>query len=1411
MRRFLQIRSLYITALLFLSGSFIRAFAQAPNISYPTPQNFPVNKTITPITPQNKGGMVPANAYGQVTTFAGGRAPVTFDGTGTNAGFNLPSGIAVDAAGTVYVSDFGSGAIRKITPAAVVTTINNVSSPAGLTLDMQNNLFITDFQGNYVYKISAGGTNSIYAGDGTSGAVNGSAAASSFNNPGGIIVDVSGNVFVADQQNNMIRQITPAGIVRTYAGSGSAGVNNGVGTGASFNNPDGLALDGQGNLYVADTKNNLIRIIGPGEVVTTLAGSGVPGQADGTGASASFNYPTSLAFDALANLYVADYKNNLIRKLTLSGVVTTLAGDGTAGQTNAVGKLASFNGPIGLATDANGYLYVTDEINYMVRKIALTGYSIDKTLPPGLIFDPTTGTISGTPTALSPPTDYIITAYNVAGSSSTTVSIAVTGITPVITTSTITGNIIGCVGSPGESPNVGKFTVAGTSLSGDITVTPPPGFDLSLTAIGGYSTSLTLKQIGGTVINRDIYIRSSAADPVGPISGNIQLTTPGATADVVPVTGVVNALPKVDPVQNVSYDSGATTTPINFTGTGNTFTWTNDNPTIGLPASGSGPIPAFQTTNTGSSPVIATITVTPTKPGLVYITQGSNIVVINSATNSFFKIPLTNAGPYGVAASSDGNRIYMSDPNSNSVYGINTTTNVIELTIHTIDGPRGLAVSPDGNHIYITDEFTNQIAVASTVTGAVIATIPVGISPLGVAVSPDGGLVYVANQGSKTVSVINTSTNKVTATIPVTIQPNDVVVSPDGSLIYISGSGPGSALIIDAGSNTVLKSVATGPNSVGESLSPDGNRLYVVNEDGNSVSVIDTKTQAVIATIPVGGSPQSISVTSNGNLAYVVGQDGNIYIIDTSTNLVINTLSVGIGSLSFGSFITPGTSCPGTPITFTITVNSLSPSITAGPVSGSISACLGSASAGVNIQQFTVSGSNLTGDITATAPSGFEISSAQGNGFGGVVTIPQSAGIVSNVTVYVRSAAADPSGSISGNVVLSSPGATSQNVPVSGTVNALPTANAVTNQTKNNGGPTDPINFTGTGGDTYNWTNDVPGIGLPASGTGNIPSFNTIDVNGDTPVTATLTVTPLNTVTGCTGAPVTFTITVNPASPPVITSSGTLTGLNTIYGAASSSETFTVSATNLTEGILVTAPQGFEVSADNQTFSNTITAGQAGNITNVPVYIRLAATTPAGNYFGNIVLSTIGASDVNVSIPISVVNRAILTVTAPDVTRAYGTPNPVFIPQYQGFVNGDNESGLTVLPELTTVATTTSPEGKYAIHVTGGSSHNYIINPVDGTLTIIASESEIIIPNAFTPNGDGINDLWTIQKLSDFPQCLVSVYTRYGNLVYQSRGYVKPWDGTVNGSPVPTGTYYYVINPNVSGFGLLSGYVAVLR
>jgi gliding motility-associated-like protein len=115
------------------------------------------------------------------------------------------------------------------------------------------------------------------------------------------------------------------------------------------------------------------------------------------------------------------------------------------------------------------------------------------------------------------------------------------------------------------------------------------------------------------------------------------------------------------------------------------------------------------------------------------------------------------------------------------------------------------------------------------------------------------------------------------------------------------------------------------------------------------------------------------------------------------------------------------------------------------------------------------------------------------------------------------------------------------------------------------------------------------------------------------------------------------------------------------------------------------------------------------------------------------------------------------------------------------------------------------------ITVDGAKSPNYNFTYVNGTLTILPSLQSAVIPNAFTPNGDGVNDFWNIPELADFPTCIVSIYTRYGSLVFQSRGYGKPWDGTSNGSPVPMGTYYYIIDPRQDNIKPLSGYVAVIR
>lgn len=275
-----------------------------------------------------------------VTTFAGSNGiSGSTNGADTLATFNKPFGVAADAAGNIYVADAGNNRIRKIGTDGLISTFAGTgaagaangtdtatfNSPLAVAADGSGNIYVADYGNNLVRKIDATGVVSTLAGSGAPGADDGAASSATFNLPEGIAVDASGNVYVADNGNNLIRKITPDGTVSTLAGSGAAGFANGTGKAASFNSPFGIAADGNGNIFVADAGNNMIRKITPAGVVTTFAGSGAKGAKDGPGVSATFNTPSGVVIDAEGHVYVADENNNLIRKITTAGAVTILA------------------------------------------------------------------------------------------------------------------------------------------------------------------------------------------------------------------------------------------------------------------------------------------------------------------------------------------------------------------------------------------------------------------------------------------------------------------------------------------------------------------------------------------------------------------------------------------------------------------------------------------------------------------------------------------------------------------------------------------------------------------------------------------------------------------------------------------------------------------------------------------------------------------------------------------------------------------------------------------------------------------------------------------------------------------------------------------------------------------------------
>lgn len=366
------------TLLGLLSTLLILVSCKKEDVPEPTPEPAP---TVTAISPSN-------GFKNTVVTITG-----TNFGTSTAAlkvYFNGVQGTVQTATGTTITAPVpagaGTGAVK------VEKNGTQVTGPV-----------FTYYGAGYVTTIAGSST----------GYTDGTGTAAQFNMPIGIVKDASGNLFVCDRDNHRIRKITPAGVVTTFAGS-TSGFQDGTGTAARFNQPYSITIDGSDNLYVGDRINHAIRKITPAGVVTTLAGNGSPGNTNGTGSAASFNEPLGVAADAAGNIFVADYINGLIRKVTPAGVVTTfqspgslhvfgitvdaagnvyfteygnnqvsmytaagvysvIAGNTTAGNTDGTGSAARFYFPSGIVRDASGNLFVTDMFNNRIRKITPAG------------------------------------------------------------------------------------------------------------------------------------------------------------------------------------------------------------------------------------------------------------------------------------------------------------------------------------------------------------------------------------------------------------------------------------------------------------------------------------------------------------------------------------------------------------------------------------------------------------------------------------------------------------------------------------------------------------------------------------------------------------------------------------------------------------------------------------------------------------------------------------------------------------------------------------------------------------------------------------------------------------------------------------------------------------------------------
>ena len=553
------------------------------------------------------------NLSGIISTLAG-NGTVGFSGDGgaaTSAEINFARHVAIDISGNLYIADTYNNRVRKVTPGGIITTVAGngtlgysgdgsaatsaeLAGPWGIATDAIGNLYIADAGNMRVRMVTPAGVISTVAGNGTGGfsGDGGAATGAELLYPYGVVVDSSGNLYIADSENQRIRKVTAAGIISTIAGNGTAGYSGdgGAATSAELNYPSRVAADSSGNVYIADLYNNRVREVTPGGIISTVAGNGTAGYSGDGGAatSAELNNTFDVAVDSNANLYIADGYNQRIRKVTPAGIISTVAGDGTPGYNGDGGAATSAElySPEGVAVDSRGNLYIADYQNQRIRKVTYQSTTPQMFTP---AFMPAAGNyMSALTVTVSDATAGAAIYFTTNGSTPTTSSTLYTGPITVSSSETIeaiavaSGYTNSAVATASYVINISLPTAATPTLSpGTGTYTAAQTVAISDATAGAavyYTTDGTTPMTSSTPYSGPITVSSTETiEAIATASGDansaiatatytINISTGGSVTVITNANGNITSIPPADSSASATFSYNNANRPASVTG-----------------------------------------------------------------------------------------------------------------------------------------------------------------------------------------------------------------------------------------------------------------------------------------------------------------------------------------------------------------------------------------------------------------------------------------------------------------------------------------------------------------------------------------------------------------------------------------------------------------------------------------------------------------------------------------------------------------------------------------------------------------------------------------------------------------------------------------------------------------------------